>query len=178
MCASVVIPATPDNAKVCDYIFPNREGREAHDFKGTCEDGWYRNHIWCDGRGENPFSFAMKVEPTGTNYAMFQFWGGEWDLRDFDITVDGVAVGHQVLQNNYRGHYFNVAFPSQPSLLQVKKAFAWVFQAKQEPRWEASHPVIRLMCPIRPVAFSISPPPTALLLFRVAMEPLFLIRRI
>lgn len=119
---TVVIPATPDNAKVCDYIFPNREGREAHDFKGTCEDGWYRNHIWCDGRGENPFSFAMKVEPTGNNYAMFQFWGGEWDLRDFDITVDGVAVGHQVLQNNYRGHYFNVAFPIPAELTAGKES--------------------------------------------------------
>ena len=119
---TVIIPATPDDATVCDYIFPNKEGREAHDFQGTCEDGWFRNHIWCDGRGENPFTFAMNVEPEGINYAMFQFWGSEWDLRDFDITVDGTAIGHQTLQNNYRGHYFNVAFPIPAELTKGKNS--------------------------------------------------------
>lgn len=117
-----VIPATPEGATVCDYIFPNLEGRQAHDFQGKCDDGWYRNHIWCDGRGELPFTFAMNVKPDGVNYLMFQYWGSEWDLRDFDIVVDGEVIGHQQLQNNYRGHYFNVAYPIPAELTEGKES--------------------------------------------------------
>lgn len=77
-----------------------------HNYKSNGDTGEARGRTWVDGKGIDGISFDMAVSPDRDNSIMFLYWGDEWDVRTFDIIVDGEKIADERLLHNSPGRYF------------------------------------------------------------------------
>ena len=95
-----------ENATIVDYFLPSGNSLTQHNYESNGGTGVTRGRTWVDGLGLDAISFDMAVNSTAANTITFLYWGGEWDLRAFDIIVDGEVVGSEQLMMNTPGRYF------------------------------------------------------------------------
>lgn len=92
--------------QVEDFFLPVGDEKDKHNFKSNGETGVARERTWVDGIGVDAMSFDMAVASGSQNYIMFLYWGDEWDVRTFDILVDGEKIADEQLLHNSPGRYF------------------------------------------------------------------------
>ena len=89
-----------------DFFLPVGDEKARHNYKSNGETGEARGRTWVDGKGMDGISFDMAVSPDRDNSIMFLYWGDEWDVRTFDIIVDGEKIADERLLHNSPGRYF------------------------------------------------------------------------
>jgi DUF1680 family protein len=100
-------------ARTIDSVDPSQQQPEhdhdcqsANSFTGT-----HQGRGWRDARPPKGFiSYQLKVDPAAATDLVCTFWGGETGDRNFDITVDGVVIGTQRLNQNKPGEFFDAAY--------------------------------------------------------------------
>lgn len=97
-----------ENVTVQDFLLPKQPYLNEHNYTSNGETGTHKEHPWADGYGQTGLSFDIKCSPTNENFLLLSYWGGEWDLRSYDILVERQVIGHQELQNNKPGEFFDV----------------------------------------------------------------------
>lgn len=105
-----------EGAAIEDYFLPVGTNKTLHNYQSNGGSGTYRGRTWVDGHGLDAISFDMAVNGTGANSIMFLYWGGEWDLRAFDIIVDDEKIGSEQLMMNTPGRVFFRSYKIPESL--------------------------------------------------------------
>ena len=72
---------------------------------------------------------AMAVDAAQPMSLVVTYWGGEWQVRNFDILVDGEKIATQRLRTNRPGNFFDETYAVPPHLTRGKKAVTIRFQA-------------------------------------------------
>jgi hypothetical protein len=90
------------------FSFKNKEGRH-------CVKGW--------------MSYDLKVEPYEPMVLSCLYWGSDAGTRVFDISVDGVKIATQTLQNNQPGEFFEVKYELPLELTEHKEKVTVKFEA-------------------------------------------------
>jgi hypothetical protein len=90
------------------FFFKNKEGRH-------CVKGW--------------MSYDMKVLPYEPMVLSCLYWGSDAGTRVFDISVDGVKIATQTLQNNKPGEFFEVKYELPLELTGHKEKVTVKFEA-------------------------------------------------
>lgn len=118
---TTIQPDCPTGAKVVDWFQPVGDELQAHAFRTNRGTGTAFNRFWADGAGSEGLSFEMACKPEGRNVLMLLYNGGERDLRDFDVIVNGELVGHEVLRDNRPGEFYFVSYPVPEQATKGKK---------------------------------------------------------
>jgi hypothetical protein len=90
------------------FSFKNKEGRH-------CVKGW--------------MSYDLKVEPYEPMVLSCLYWGSDGGTRVFDISVEGVKIATQTLQNNQPGEFFEVKYELPLELTEHKEKVTVKFEA-------------------------------------------------
>jgi DUF1680 family protein len=100
-------------ARTIDSVEPGQQQpehdhdcRSANSFTGT-----HQGRGWRDARPPGGFiSYRLKVDPDAPTDLLCTYWGGETGDRNFDVTVDGVVIGTQRLDQNKPGEFFDATY--------------------------------------------------------------------
>ncbi|MCF0197646.1 MAG: hypothetical protein HUK03_10560, partial [Bacteroidaceae bacterium] len=96
----------PEETTVTDYLWTSQTtSRSRHAYTSNGGSGTFRNRTWMDGSGTVGQRWKMKVNPGTRNYLMVLYWGGESDLRDFEVYCDNALVGTERLIQNCPGRF-------------------------------------------------------------------------
>jgi hypothetical protein len=76
------------------------------------------------------FSYDMKSDPKDSMQLLCTYWGSDKINREFDIMIDGVVIGTQVLYENNPGNFFDVIYNIPPALTKGKTSITVKFQPK------------------------------------------------
>lgn len=102
----------PDGTVPVDYMWTSDEASvSGHNYDSNGGSGDFRGRKWMDGSGEIGQSWDMKVNKTNRNYLMILFWGGESDVRNFDIYCDDIFVASESLYQNDPGRHIFRCYP-------------------------------------------------------------------
>ena len=101
-----------------------------HDLQGEHSSvGEFNRRKWRHAIDGGWFSFVMKVDPAVSNELHLTYWGGEPNLRVFDILVDGEKVATQRLQMNVPEEFFDVVHVLPEALVRGKRQVTVRLQA-------------------------------------------------
>lgn len=102
----------PESTVPVDYMWTSQAtSRVNHRYSSNGGNGSFRNRTWLDGSGTTGQKWEMKVDRTHRNYLMVLYWGGESDVRNFDIYCDDVFVSDESLLQNEPGRFFFRCYP-------------------------------------------------------------------
>ena len=82
--------------------------------------GTYQGRRWRDARDGGFIAFDLRIDPAQPLELLGTYWGGE-RRRRFDILVDDVVVGTQVLERLSEGEFVEVAYPVPAALTRGKE---------------------------------------------------------
>ena len=71
--------------------------------------GEFHDRKWRDARG-GWFSYDMAVDSAGPMALVCTYWGGERDVREFDLLIDGKRIASQRLRANRPGVFFDETY--------------------------------------------------------------------
>ena len=85
---------------------------------------------WRDATEGGYFAFNLKTVPAADNALVVTYWGSDAGNRRFDISIDGVHLAEQTLENDQPGQFFEVTYPIPADLTRGKSQVTIRFQAK------------------------------------------------
>ena len=83
--------------------------------------GDFGGRKWRHALGGGWFSFEMAVPRGQPADLVLTYWGSDSGGREFDILVDGVKIGTQVLNNNRPSRFFDLVHPLADELTRGKE---------------------------------------------------------
>lgn len=102
----------PEGTVPMDHLWTSDPSSvSAHKYSGNGGSGDFRGRKWIDGHGEEGQSWEMEVNKTNRNYLMVLYWGGETDMRNFDIYCDDILVASESLCQNDPGRFIFRCYP-------------------------------------------------------------------
>ena len=97
------------------------QSEQDHNLEGErTRSGQYLGRHWRDAYDGGWFAFDMPVDPDVHNAVQMTYWGGEANVRVFDILIDGVLVGTQKLYKDKPGSWFSAVYPIRRELTEGK----------------------------------------------------------
>jgi len=98
------------------------QDEKAHTLQGErTSNGVFNGLRWRHAVNGGGFGYTLNVEPDTAQVLHVSYWGSDGGNRVFDLLVDGETVGHQALQNDQPGAFFDVAYPLPEALLRGKE---------------------------------------------------------
>ncbi len=119
-----------DLRTVDEFLPGNQQSEVDHHLQSQNSNTGYFNKNWRDASQGGWFSFTMKVDPSHPLELLCTYWGSDAGNRAFDILVDGVSIGTQVLENNRPGVFFDVAYDIPAALVAGKSSVTVELKAK------------------------------------------------
>lgn len=92
--------------------------------------GQFNGVRWRDAENGGFFAFHLPTVVNAKNALVVSYWGGDAGNRRFDVLVNDVKMGEQVLENNRPGEFFDVTYPIPEVLTRGKSKVTVRFQAK------------------------------------------------
>jgi hypothetical protein len=112
-------------------VIGERESEKSHKLTGSrTSAGVFRQFRWRHA-GDGWFSYEMQVDPEAANVVLCTYWGSDVGNRQFSILVDDREIGHQTLNNNKPGEFFDVEYPIPPEMTRGKSHVTVKLQADQ-----------------------------------------------
>ncbi|MGN1256735.1 MAG: beta-L-arabinofuranosidase domain-containing protein, partial [Bacteroidaceae bacterium] len=103
---------TPDGTIPMDYMWTTQQtSLTSHSYGSNGGSGSFRGRTWLDGSGTTGQSWYMQVNSTNRNYLMLLYWGGESDMRNFDIYCNNVLIASESLLQNAPGRFMMRCYP-------------------------------------------------------------------
>ena len=118
-------------AATLDSVTPGFQQPEVeHGLRSENSDvGDFLDRKWREGQDGGWFSYEIKTDPANPVVLVANHWRGEWEVRDFDILVDGEKIATQRLRTNRPGDFYDEIYPVPFHLTEGKTSVRVRFQA-------------------------------------------------
>jgi hypothetical protein len=119
-------------ARTVDVVHPGQEQNERdHKLKGrNTSSGEFGGRHWRHATDGGFFSWELKVLPDAPQELWVTYWGSDGGNRVFDISVDGVKLATQRLQNNRPDEFFDQVYALPPAMTNGKQKITVEFRAE------------------------------------------------
>ena len=121
-----------DKRTIDAVLIGDEQSEKQHAMKGErTSAGTFQSRPWRHAPGGGWFSYDLAVKPDAKLALLCTYWGDDGGNRQFDILVDGQKVGHQKLDRNKPGKFFDIEYPLPAELLKDKKKITVRLQAEK-----------------------------------------------
>lgn len=120
-----------DRRTIDRVVVGDSKSEKDHNLQGERTSAGIFNAMRWRHAGGGWFGYSLKVKPGAANYVLVTYWGSDVGNRRFDVIVDGNIVGHQTLDNNEPGKFFDVEYPIPADLITGKETVVVKIQSAE-----------------------------------------------